>query len=98
MITVGLAATDALYFNVCGWANPSDAFTGSTPFFLVNPPIDQLPGADNIEEAAGSTASRTADLADVLAYYALHGQLPPGATSLPAGASPMFTCSGQPSV
>ncbi len=98
VITVGLAATDALYFNVCGWANPSDAFPGSTPFSLVNPPADQLPGASNVEEAAGSTASQTANLADDLAYYALHGKLPPGVTSLPAEASPQFTCSGEPSV
>jgi PKD domain/CHAP domain len=98
VITVGLAGTDALYFNVCGWANPSDAFPGSTPFFLVSPPIDQLPGADNIEEAAGSTASQTASLAYDLAYYALHGKLPPGVSSLPAEASPQFTCSGEPSV
>jgi hypothetical protein len=98
VMTVGLAGTDALYFNVCGWANPSDAFPGSTPFLLVSPPVDQLPGADNIEEAAGSSASQTANLAYDLAYYALHGKLPPGVTSLPAEASPQFTCSGKPSV
>jgi hypothetical protein len=98
VITVGLAATDGLYFNVCGWANPSDAFGGSTPFLLVNPPVDQLPGADNLEEAAGSTASQTASLAGDLAYYALNGQLPPGVTSLPTEANPQFTCSGEPTV
>jgi PKD repeat protein len=98
VITVGLAATDALYYNVCGWANPSDAFPGSTPFLLVTPPVDQLPGADNIEEAAGSAAPQTANLAYDLGYYALHGKLPPGVTSLPAEASPQFTCSGEPSV
>jgi PKD domain/CHAP domain len=98
VLTVGLAGTDALYYNVCGWTNPSDAFPGSTPFFLVTPPVDQLPGADNIEEAAGSTATQTADLAYDLAYYALHGKLPAGVTSLPTEASPQFTCSGEPSV
>jgi hypothetical protein len=98
VITVDLAATDALYFNVCGWTNPSDAFAGSTPFLLVNPPVDQLPGADNIEEAAGSSMSQTDDLAYDLAYYALHDKLPPGVTSLPAEATPQFTCSGEPSV
>jgi hypothetical protein len=98
VITVGLAATDALYFNVCGWTNPSDAFPGSTPFLLVTPPVDQLPGPSNIEEAAGSTTDQTADLAYDEAYYALHGMLPPGVTSLPAEASPQFTCSGEPSV
>jgi len=97
VLSVGLAGTDALYYNVCGWANPSDALPGSTPFFLVTPPVDQLPGADNIEEAAGSSASQTADLAYDLAYYALHGKLPPGVTSLPTEASPQFTCSGEPS-
>jgi PKD domain/CHAP domain len=98
VITVGLAATDALYFNVCGWANPSDAFPGSTPFLLATPPVDQLPGASTIEEAAGSTAPDTENLAYDLAYYALNGQLPSGVTSLPTEASPQFTCSGDPSV
>jgi hypothetical protein len=97
VLTVGLAGTDALYYNVCGWTNPSDAFAGSTPFFLVTPPVDQLPGADNIEEAAGSSTSQTADLAYDLAYYALHHKLPPGVTSLPTEATPQFTCSGEPS-
>jgi PKD repeat protein len=98
VITVGLAATDGLYFNPCGWANPSDAFPGSTPFLLVNPPVDQLPAASNIEEAAGSSTSQTPALAYDLAYYALHGALPPGVTALPAEANPQFTCSGEPSV
>jgi hypothetical protein len=98
VITVGLAATDGLYFNVCGWANPSDAFPGSTPFLLVNPPVDQLPGANNVEEAAGSSAPGTANLADDLAYYALHGSLPTGVSSLPTEANPQFACSGQPLV
>jgi PKD repeat protein len=97
VITVGLPGTDALYFNVCGWANPSGAFPGSTPFLLVKPPVDRLPGANSLEEAAGSTAPHTAHLADDLAYYALHGKLPPGVTSLPAEANPAFTCSGHPS-
>jgi hypothetical protein len=98
VIAVGLPATDGLYFNVCGWSNPSDAFPGSTPFNLVSPPVDQLPGASNFEEAAGGTASRTGQLADDLAYYALHGQLPPGVGTLPAAANVQFTCTGQPSV
>jgi len=98
VIAVGLPATDGLYFNVCGWANPSDAFPGSTPFNLVNPPIDQLPGASNFEEAAGSTSAQTGQLADDLAYYALNGQLPTGVATLPAEANVQFTCSGQPSV
>jgi PKD repeat protein len=98
VIAVGLPATDGLYFNVCGWSNPSDAFAGSTPFSLVSPPLDQLPGASNFEEAAGGTASRTGQLADDLAYYALNDQLPPGVTALPAEAGVQFTCAGQPSV
>jgi PKD repeat protein len=97
VIAVGLAATDGLYFNVCGWANPSDAFPGSTPFNLVNPPLDQLPGVANFEEAAGSTSAKTGQLADDLAYYAVNGQLPPGVSALPAEANVQFTCSGQPS-
>lgn len=98
VISVGLAGTDALYFNVCGWANPSDAFGGSTPFLLAKPPLDRLPHGIRMEEAAGRTGSRTSSLADDLAYYALNGSLPPGVTSLPHEAGPEFTCSGHPSV
>ena len=96
VISVGLAATDALYFNVCGWANPSGEIPGSTPFFFVRGPLNTLPGPDAFELAAAKTGSQTPALATDLAYYATHGALPSGVTTLPSGASPVFACSGTP--
>lgn len=96
VIAVGAPATDALYFNACGWANPSNAYTGSTPFNLAGPPLDQLPGAGNFEEAAGATASASAALATDLATYAVEGHYPSGVTSPPAEVAPAFVCAGQP--
>jgi PKD repeat protein len=97
VISVGLAATDALYFNVCGWANPSGDIPGSTPFYIVSGPRDTLPGAGAYQEAAAVTTSQTPQLAADLAYYAVHGALPPGVTALPATAGPQYACAGSPS-
>jgi PKD repeat protein len=97
VISVGLAATDALYYNVCGWANPSTDIPGSTPFHDVTGPWDALPGAGAFENAAASTASLARQRVTDLAYYAVHGTLPPGVTSVPAAASPVYACSGSPS-
>ena len=97
VIAVGLAATDGLYFNVCGWDNPSTDIPGSTPFYIAGGPLDQLPGAEAFEEAAAATASQTPALATDLAYYAAHGALPAGVTTLPREAGPQYACSGQPS-
>ncbi|HEY9243491.1 MAG TPA: PKD domain-containing protein [Streptosporangiaceae bacterium] len=97
VISVGQAATDALYYNVCGWANPSGDIPGSTPFYIVSSPRDTLPGAGGYEAAAARTTSQTPQLAADLAYYAVHGALPPGVTALPAAAGPQYTCAGSPS-
>jgi PKD repeat protein len=97
VISVGLAATDALYFNVCGWANPSGDIPGSTPFYIASGPLDRLPPAGAYEEAAAAAAPQTPQLATDLAYYATRGSLPPGVTTLPAAAGPQYTCSGSPS-
>jgi hypothetical protein len=97
VIAVGLPATDALYFNVCGWANPSGDIPGSTPFYIAGGPLNQLPGPGAFEEAAAAQGSQTPPLATDLAYYATHGALPPGVTSLPPAAGPEYACSGQPS-
>ena len=95
VISVGDAATDALYYNVCGWANPSQGDAGSTPFYTVGGPLDQPPGTDAYEAASAATVSQTPQLAADLAYYAVHGALPAGVTALPASAGPHRTCSGQ---
>jgi hypothetical protein len=97
VISVGLAATDALYFNACGWANPSGEIAGSTPFYIVGGPLNSRPGPDAYEEAAAATSSQTPALATDLAYYATHGALPPGVTSVPSAARPVYACSGEPS-
>jgi PKD repeat protein len=97
VISVGLAATDALYYNACGWANPSIDIPGSTPFYDVTGPWDTLPGAGAFENAAAATPSLAQQRVTDLAYYAVHGALPPGVTSVPAAASPVDTCSGSPS-
>jgi hypothetical protein len=97
VISVGLAATDALYYNVCGWPNPSGEIPGSTPFYTVGGPLNSLPGPDAYEEAAAKTASQTPALATDLAYYATHGALPSGVTTLPPVARPVYACSGDPS-
>jgi hypothetical protein len=97
VIAVGLAATDGLYFNVCGWDNPSGDIPGSTPFYIAGGPLNQLPGAGAFEEAAAATAAQTPALATDLAYYATHGALPGGVTTLPPEAGAQYACSGQPS-
>ena len=97
VISVGEAATNALYFNACGWANPSGATPDSTPFYIAGGPLNSLPGADAYEEAAPATASQTPSLAADLAYYAVHGTLPAGVTALPTAAAPQLTCAGSPS-
>jgi PKD repeat protein len=97
VISVGLPATDALYSNVCGWDNPSGDIPGSTPFYYVRGPLDQLPGTDAFENGAAATASQAQEMASDLAYYAVHGALPPGVTSLPPAAAPQYVCSGSPS-
>jgi PKD repeat protein len=97
VISVGLAATDGLYFNVCGWANPSTDIPGSTPFYFVSGPWNTLPGAGAFENGAASTAALSQQRVTDLAYYAVHGTLPSGVTSVPAYASPEYACSGSPS-
>jgi hypothetical protein len=97
VISTGLAATDALYYNACGWANPSTDIAGSTPFYDVTGAWDTLPGAGAFVNAAASSAPLAQQRATDLAYYAVHGTLPPGATSVPAAATPVYACSGSPS-
>jgi hypothetical protein len=102
VISVGAAATDALYFNQCGWANPSDGgyATGSTPFNTYPGLLfDSVPGAANVGdyvEGLASDSSQQQALITDLAYYALHGTYPSGVTAstLPAQAWPSDTCSG----
>jgi hypothetical protein len=97
VLAVGGPAVSALYFDVCGWANPSALPAGSTPFSYVLGPLNTLPGADLFVNSAGATAASTKALATDLAYYALNGKLPAGVTSLPAAVGPPYACVGSPS-
>jgi hypothetical protein len=96
VIAVGQAADDALYFNTCGWSNPSGEGAGGTPFDLASEPLDQLPGVDLYENAAAATTSQTPSLATDLAFYATHGALPAGVSKLPAQGTPARVCAGSP--
>jgi hypothetical protein len=95
VIAVGPAAVDALYYNTCGWANPSGDGAGGTPFSLAGEPLNRLPAADSYEDAAAATAGQTPALAADLAYYASHGALPGGVTKLPSQAGPRRACAGE---
>ena len=97
VFAVGSPAVAALYFNVCGWSNPSALPAGSTPFYYDLGPLNSLPGADVFVNAASSTAASTQALATDLAYYALNGQLPAGVTALPPAVGPPYACVGSPS-
>jgi hypothetical protein len=97
VIAVGGPADTALYYNVCGWDNPSGLPGGSTPFYYGSTPLNSVPSMDLYENGAGQTAADTATLSAGLAYYAVHGILPPGESSLPASAAPVYACSGSPS-
>jgi hypothetical protein len=97
VISVGLPATDALYYNACGWDNPSGDIQGSTPFYIAAGPLDELPGAGAFEDGAAPTAAVSQQRVTDLAYYAAHGTLPSGVPAVPAAASPQYACSGSPS-
>jgi len=94
VIAVGSAALDALYYNQCGWANPSGDSAGGTPFAIATAPLDRLPGPGYFENAAAATTSQTSALAASLAWYAAHGALPSGVTKVPAAATPEHACAG----
>ena len=97
VLAVGSPAVSALYFDVCGWANPSALPAGSTPFYYDLGPLNTLPGADAFVNSASDTAADTQALATDLAYYALNGSLPPGVSTLPAAVGPPYACLGSPS-
>jgi hypothetical protein len=97
VFAVGSPAVAALYFNACGWANPSALPAESTPFYYYLGPLNTLPGADAFVNSASDTAADTQALTTDNAYYALNGQLPPGVTSLPAAVGPPDACVGSPS-
>jgi hypothetical protein len=92
VIAVGSAAVDALYDNPCGWTNPSQDDPGSTPFGNVERPLN-VTLTNLFLVGLAATAAQTAQVADDMAYFAVHGALPSGAT-LPKLAYPGRTCLG----
>jgi hypothetical protein len=98
VFAVGVPAVSALFYNTCGWDNPSGLTAGGTPFSYYAGDLYSAPaGADDYVNAASDTAADTRELAADLAYYALHGALPPGVTAVPAAVGPSRTCEGSPS-
>lgn len=93
VVVVGGAALDMLYYNECGWSNPSGQASGSTPF-EVHPSghgIDTVQ-ANYFVNAAGHTAIASLKLAVMLTYYAVHGVFPAQWTSLPSQETPHKVC------
>jgi hypothetical protein len=95
VIAVGSAALDALYYNQCGWGNPSGDSAGGTPFSIAAAPLNHRPALGYYENAAAATTSQTPALAASLAWYALYGALPAGVKKLPAAAVPEHVCAGK---
>lgn len=96
VFAVGSPAVAALYYNVCGWTNPSALPAGSTPFSYVLGPVNTLQGVSTFVNSAAATAADTQTLATDLAYYALNGTLPSGVTTPPPAVGPPHACVGSP--
>jgi hypothetical protein len=99
VFAVGTPAVAALYFNVCGWSNPSALPAGSTPFYYNLGPTNTLQGADAFINSASDDAADTQALTYDNAYYALNGTLPTGVTvaTMPPAVGPPYECVGSPS-
>lgn len=93
LIAVGGAALYALYYNPCGWSNPSGLGQGQTPFNVF--PCGQgisTPAANLFVNAAGYTALDSLKLGVMLAYYAIHETFPTLFTGLPRQETPQQVC------
>jgi hypothetical protein len=98
VIAVGQAANDGLYYNACGWTNPSGTAGGGTPFYYTGTPQRTSPGADAYEPANGTTDSDSALLAAQLTHYALAGTLPDFGRPVTQDQRPVKTCLGSANV
>jgi Domain of unknown function (DUF1906) len=98
VLAVGQPAANALYFNVCGWANPAKMRAGSTPFYYPGEPQQRPPGRNFFELSDMSTAAGTAQLTTQLTQYALAGTLPDYGSGPAVPAPPTLTCLGSPNV
>lgn len=94
VITVGAAASNALFHNACGWTNPAGEAIGHTPFGYPAVPL-QSGAAGVFEGADGSSDAATDVLTEQFAQYALAGTVPNESTAQPLGSiTPADTCLG----
>jgi len=98
VIAVGVAASNALFHNACGWANPAGEAIGHTPFGYPSVPLRS--GTGGVFEGAdlGTDAANQA-LSEQFAQYALTGAIPNESAAQPLGSlTPADTCLGSASV
>ncbi|HEV3362096.1 MAG TPA: DUF1906 domain-containing protein [Pseudonocardiaceae bacterium] len=93
VIAVGAAASDALFYNACGWTNPAGTGAGSTPFGYPVAPL-RSGHAGTFEGAVGTSTATTTLLADQFAQYALAGTIPNDGGQPVGPATPTDTCLG----
>jgi hypothetical protein len=97
VLAVGAAASDALYYNACGWTNPAGISAGNTPFFYPGAPLQQGE-ADAFEVADGSNTAKTALLTTQFAQYALAGTVPDDGGQPTGPVAPTDSCLGSANV
>lgn len=98
VIAVGTAASNALFHNACGWANPAGEATGHTPFGYAAVPLRNGTGGV-FEGADGSTDAATQVMSEQFAQFALAGTVPNESAARPLGSfTPANTCLGSPDV
>jgi hypothetical protein len=97
VIAVGAAASDALFYNACGWTNPAGSGAGSTPF---NTPAASLQSgqAGVFEVASGTGTAATTLLTAQYAQYALAGTIPDDGGQPIGPVAPTDTCLGSANV
>ncbi|UNO50337.1 hypothetical protein [Alicyclobacillus acidoterrestris] len=101
VVAVGGAAVYSLYYNPCGWANPSGQPGGHTPFemYALGQGVASAK-ANYFANAGGVTSLDSLTLAVMLTYYAIHGVFPRGYGALPTQETPQQVCvsNAQPNV
>ncbi|WP_157435634.1 DUF1906 domain-containing protein [Actinospica robiniae] len=98
VITVGVAASNALFHNACGWANPANEAIGHTPFGFFSVP-KRTAVSGGFEAADLSTDAANQALSEQFAHYAMVGTIPNESAAQPLGSlTPANTCLGSASV
>jgi hypothetical protein len=97
VLAVGAAASDALYYNACGWTNPAGTGANTTPFFYPGAPL-QAAETDAFEVAAGSNTAATTLLTAQFAQYALAGTVPDDGGQPVGPVTPADSCLGSANV